>query len=94
MMSDQEGFGLPPLEAMGSGCVPICRDSGGVRAYMIGKLKESLLPLNSDIDYIIDFADKLQHRNEWALLSSFAKQVFVDGLNKSNNRAELFCNSF
>ena len=94
MMSDHEGFGLPPLEAMGSGCVPICRDSGGVRAYMIGKLKRSLLPLNSDIYNIIDYADKLQHRNEWASLSSFAKQVFVEGLNKSNNRAELFCSSF
>lgn len=93
MMSDHEGFGLPPLEAMGSGCVPICRDSGGVKAYMTGELKHLLLPLDSDIDCIFEFVNNLMCGNEWEVVSSMAKQVFVDGLNKSENRAELFCDS-
>lgn len=43
LLSDHEGFGLPPLEAMGSGCVPVCRDAGGVRAYMQGTLRDNIL---------------------------------------------------
>jgi len=42
-LSEHEGFGLPPLEAMGSGCVPLCRNSGGVQAFMTGVLLTSLL---------------------------------------------------
>lgn len=53
-LSENEGFGLPPAEAMGSGCVPFCRDSGGPSSYMIGPLKEFLFPLNYSIDLIIE----------------------------------------
>lgn len=52
-LSDHEGFGLPPLEAMGAGCIPLCRDSGGVRAYMDDLNSHGLLlPKSYDIDKI------------------------------------------
>lgn len=42
-LSEHEGFGLPPLEAMGAGCIPLCRDSGGVRAFMLDELSALLM---------------------------------------------------
>lgn len=45
LLSETEGFGLPPLEAMGAGCVPVCRDAGGPQSYMLGSLGDLLLPL-------------------------------------------------
>ncbi len=64
MLSEHEGFGLPPLEAMGSGCVPICRDSGGVRAYMKGdELERLVLPLDMPIEDLFEFAIKLVSNN-------------------------------
>jgi len=88
MMSDHEGFGLPPLEAMGAGCVPICRDAGGIHAYMLGGLKELVLPLELDISGIISFANDLLIKNEWFRYSSMAKKVFMDGVDQSRNRAQ------
>lgn len=50
-LSDHEGFGLPPLEAMGAGCIPICRDSGGVRAFMLdGPAANLLMPLEMSVE--------------------------------------------
>jgi glycosyltransferase involved in cell wall biosynthesis len=54
MLSELEGFGLPPLEAMGSGCVPLCRDSGGVRCYMTGSLAANLVPLEAPLGVVIE----------------------------------------
>lgn len=51
-LSENEGFGLPPAEAMGSGCIPICRDSGGPRSYMTGVMSEYLIPLDHNINYV------------------------------------------
>lgn len=51
-LSDTEGFGLTPLEAMGQGCIPLCRDSGGVRCYMTGPLEKNLVPLAEPINEI------------------------------------------
>ncbi len=52
-LSDHEGFGLPPLEAMAAGCIPICRDSGGVRAFMSdGPCNDLLLPLSMSVEKI------------------------------------------
>ena len=49
-LSDHEGFGLPPLEAMAAGCIPVCRDSGGVRAFMCdGPCPDLLLPMSMNI---------------------------------------------
>ena len=48
-----EGFGLPPLEAMGGGCIPACRDSGGVRNYMHGQFHRLLFPLSEKVPNIV-----------------------------------------
>lgn len=68
-LSDHEGFGLPPLEAMGSGCIPFCRDSGGVMAYMKDLIQYGLLvPQAIDINevYLVFkniFNDKFNHND-------------------------------
>ncbi|UCH36069.1 MAG: glycosyltransferase family 4 protein [Armatimonadota bacterium] len=88
MLSEHEGFGLPPLEAMGSGCVPLCRDSGGVRAYMTGELRELLLPLDWPVERIAQRIDDLLTSPE-ALqrYSTAARAVFDAGLRRSQSRA-------
>ncbi|QHN04324.1 glycosyltransferase family 4 protein [Granulicella sp. WH15] len=53
LLSDTEGFGLPPLESMGSGCVPLCRDSGGPRCYMDGAFVGNLMSLDATIPEIL-----------------------------------------
>jgi glycosyltransferase involved in cell wall biosynthesis len=47
LLSDTEGFALPPLEAMGAGCIPLCRDCGGPRCYLDGPFAANLIPLNA-----------------------------------------------
>ena len=49
LLSEHEGFGLPPLEAMGSGCIPMCRDAGGVRCFMQGSLERNLIPMEETV---------------------------------------------
>lgn len=59
-LSEHEGFGLPPLEAMGAGCVPICRDSGGVRAFMRqSPCSDLLLPLSMPLEEIVSRAEAI-----------------------------------
>ena len=82
LLSDVEGFGLPPLEAMGSGCVPVCRDSGGVRCYMRGEFTELLFGLDVPIERIVGFiADRLQRGSLPS--AEAARQAFVAGLQSS-----------
>jgi glycosyltransferase involved in cell wall biosynthesis len=53
-LSEHEGFGLPPLEAMGAGCIPLCRDSGGVRAFMATpELDGLLLPAQTSVAEVL-----------------------------------------
>ena len=88
LLSDHEGFGLPPLEAMGAGCVPICRDAGGIHAYMSGDLKQFVLPLSFDIQQITQFANNQIIHNKWIEFSDLAKNIFLSGLTKSNERSK------
>lgn len=87
LFSDHEGFGLPPLEGMGSGCVPLCRDAGGVRAYMEPDLEANILPLSASPE---DMAHRLymilDDDAEWSRLSAVAKRVFGEGLDRAANR--------
>lgn len=89
LLSDHEGFGLPPLEAMGSGCVPICRDSIGVRAYMKNSLSRNLISLDKNIDYISDKAiNILKNEQELKELSDLARKIFISGLDTYKKRLE------
>lgn len=92
LLSEHEGFGLPPLEAMGAGCVPICRDAGGIRAYMQNELAQLVLPLNMEIEDIIQFVAKLISENRWSTYSPIARRIFTDGLKKSQSRATTLIN--
>lgn len=80
LLSEHEGFGLPPLEAMGSGCVPVCRDSGGVRAYMVGDLQKLLVPLESDPNLVFRIAAELiSQPDKLESLATAARQIFNAG---------------
>jgi glycosyltransferase involved in cell wall biosynthesis len=92
MLSEHEGFGLPPLEAMGAGCIPICRDSGGVRAYVTDDLVDLLVPLDWRVDKIIDFSDSLLKSKNLLRYSNLAKEIFESGLNKTTHRAQILLN--
>lgn len=87
-LSEHEGFGLPPLEAMGGGCVPICRDSGGVRSYMQGELGSLLLPRTFSIEEILArIGLLLSSPAELSRLSSVAARIFVEGSRMASRRA-------
>lgn len=89
LLSDHEGFGLPPLEAMGSGCVPICRDCGGIRAYMTGELLSNLVPLDAPISQIVEQVRRLvSDRARLAMLREQALKEFRMGLTSSQLKRE------
>jgi glycosyltransferase involved in cell wall biosynthesis len=80
LLSETEGFALPPLEAMGSGCVPLCRDSGGPRCYMQGALAANLLPLSaSGAEILQRLIDLLSDAEQISSLSREARQRFKAG---------------
>ena len=81
-LSEHEGFGLPPLEAMGSGCVPVCRDSGGVRVFMRdAELAKNLLPLGTPIEGVLDRAvTVIGNGPAWEGMSAVARSCFDIGL--------------
>lgn len=80
-LSEHEGFALPPLEAMGCGCVPVCRNSGGPQAYMTADLQEFLLPLSSSIEVVCRRALELsKDATKWQQMSNVANLLFQQGL--------------
>jgi len=80
LLSDTEGFALPPLEAMGSGCVPLCRDSGGPRCYMTGPLATNLIPLDATTAQICATIQTLLGDTEnLRRLSEIAREHFEAG---------------
>jgi glycosyltransferase involved in cell wall biosynthesis len=88
-LSDHEGFGLPPLEAMGAGCVPICRDSGGVRAFMHDDLLSALLvPIGTPIGDIAHLAsDIVRDAKRLEILANHCRIAFKAGLETLELRA-------
>ncbi len=83
MLSEHEGFGLPPLEAMAAGCVPVCRDSGGVRAYMERSplLADLVLPLQMPLTQVLERVSRLLGDEDGLQAASVQSQsVFMDGL--------------
>lgn len=88
LLSEHEGFSLPPLEAMGAGCVPICRDSGGPQAYMTEDLSSCLLPRNLSIDKVCDeLICLLNDSVRWLTLSTSAQTVFQRGMTRVRGRS-------
>ena len=86
LLSEHEGFALPPLEAMGSGCVPICRDAGGPRAYMSGALMQGLVPLDKNIKVICQqVISLLRNPVELEMLSKAAVESFHQGLMRTQS---------
>ena len=86
-LSEHEGFGLPPLEAMGAGCVPISRDCGGVRSYMTGPLEALIVPLDSDVDAIVArVLSLLADEPQRADLGERAMCVFRAGMTRTRDR--------
>lgn len=86
-LSEHEGFGLPPLEAMGAGCVPLCRDSGGVRAFMrSAPLAGLLLPLHVSVEALFDAGQDLIAGGEWQRLSEASREIFRQGLDSAQGR--------
>lgn len=76
-LSDLEGFGLPPLEGMGQGCVPLCRDSGGVRNYLFDELGYLILDKDFDIDEV---RAKISHISQhYQHFSKLCRQRFISG---------------
>lgn len=88
-LSEHEGFGLPPLEAMGAGCVPVCRDSGGPQSYMRDALGDLLLPLTlSQNDICKVVIALLADPVELLRYSEAARRVFQEGLAIADQRAK------
>jgi glycosyltransferase involved in cell wall biosynthesis len=88
-LSDTEGFGLTPLEAMGQGCVPVCRNSGGVQCYMAGPMQRNLIPRSEPLETVLTrISELLANPKELAANSITAAEIFRDGLKESNARRE------
>lgn len=80
-LSEHEGFGLPPLESMGAGCTPICRDSGGVRAFMRdGPCADLLLPLSMSLEDVLARAEAVVHDPARRERRAAARDHFQRGL--------------
>lgn len=90
-LSEHEGFGLPPLEAMGAGCVPLCRDSGGVRAFMAQEAMTTLLvPRDASLPAFVQRAlDLVEDTHRLQVLSEQARRVFESGMRRSAQRQQL-----
>ena len=88
MLSEHEGFGLPPLEAMGCACVPVCRDSGGIHAYMYGNGLDALvLPLDMPLDEVYRFCTNLlANPAQLRTCSVAAVARFDEGVEKARTR--------
>jgi glycosyltransferase involved in cell wall biosynthesis len=85
--SYEEGFGLPPLEAMASGCVILSSDCGGVRTF----LNESNAFLFNPGDY-----EQLTKKLEFILSYPFqVNQIRQEGILKSKEfSSELMLSSY
>jgi hypothetical protein len=74
---------------MGSGCVPICRDSGGINAYMTGVLAHNVISSIEDPNYIYRFTKLFLTSNKDKMYAGEVKKIFIDGLNSSQKNISL-----
>jgi glycosyltransferase involved in cell wall biosynthesis len=93
-LSENEGFGLPPLEAMAAGCIPICRDSGGVRAFMHNSpFINLLLPLSTPVEKILELGQDVIRDPNLNRRRMEARSHFQLGLKKSQLARKHLANS-
>lgn len=59
LASSAEGFALPPLEAMGAGCIPVITDCGGPSIYARHNENSFILPIQSSPQYVALFCSDL-----------------------------------
>jgi glycosyltransferase involved in cell wall biosynthesis len=86
LLSEYEGFALPPLEAMGSGCVAICRDNGGSSNYLYGSLSRLLISSDTAPERIAKkILDLLNQPHLLHQLSIECAERFRDGLSRSEH---------
>jgi glycosyltransferase involved in cell wall biosynthesis len=89
LLSLHEGFALPPLEAMGAGCVPVCIDSGGPRLYMTGELSSLLVGAGEGAAGVATRVDALlSDPLRWRRLSECARTTFEAGLEWTRQQRE------
>lgn len=78
-ISQLEGFGLPPLEAMASGVCVISNDVGAVSEYLIDNKNGKLLPTNTSAD---DWVNEIVYLiNDKETREKYAKQGLEDSKN-------------
>jgi glycosyltransferase involved in cell wall biosynthesis len=95
LLSEHEGFGLPPLESMGSGCVPVCRDSGGPRSYMTGGLRHCILSNDKSVSDICDTVFNLiLDTSRLTSLSLEGQQIFRAGQSCIKRHRSNLCELF
>jgi hypothetical protein len=75
---------------MGSGCVPICRDCGGIDEYMTGVMDVNVISSLEDIHYIYQFVKSFLNNNVDKTLTEEVKKIFLEGLNFSQKNNPLF----
>lgn len=75
--SYEEGFGLPPLEAMACGCAILSSDCGGVRTFLDGSCSLFFEPGNSN--------DLLNKLNFLFKNRSDLERQRINGIEKANN---------
>lgn len=79
-LSEHEGFGLPPLEAMGAGCIPVCRDSGGIQSYMHGVLATLVIPRTTTVVGVLNHTvNLLKNTDACARWRTLCRDRFMGG---------------
>ena len=95
LLSKHEGFGLPPLEAMSCGCVPILLANGGCTNY-IPSSYPFLLPLSSTPHAILNMLSSSisMTSSEFHLFSEYCFSLFSNYNSQSLDLVESFIDDF
>ena len=75
MPSRYEGFGYTLVEAMASGCVPICSRISGVTDFIVSHGENGLLFKVGDVNQAAKFVSQLNDSEVWQRLSSNAIMI-------------------
>jgi glycosyltransferase involved in cell wall biosynthesis len=88
LLSDFEGFALPPLEAMGCGCIPIVRDCGGVHSYLTGELAELIVPRTFTASQIYRKSQMIDEGGQYNKVQRLCRSAYDEGLKVSQEQRE------